>query len=83
MVLSNLVVQLPPSAGPGSKPAWSSMELALLDRFYGSIPNRLLSQKLHRSLKAVEDKARRLGLCKSHDRLRQMGTQNVSKRWNG
>jgi len=83
MVLSNLVVQLPPSAGPGSKPAWSKMELALLERFYGSIPNQLLSEKLHRSLKAVENKALRMGLSKSHDRLRQMGTENVSVRWRG
>jgi hypothetical protein len=82
MVSSNVAFDLfPPKAGPGSKPAWSEMELDMLRRFYSSIPAAALAKKLKRTARSVTCRAFRLGLKKSHERLREMGASNVEARW--
>lgn len=81
MVLSNMIVQLPPAAGEGSKPRWTGLELELVRRWYGTIPTKDIARKLHRTTRSVERKGFRLGLCKTRARLRQMGTENVDRRW--
>ena len=83
MIASNSAVQLPPKSGRGSKPAWSSVEIDIMRRFYGSIPNKDLAAKLHRTVKAIENMARELKLTKSHERLREMGVENAEIRWRG
>lgn len=79
MTASNMIYA--PIQGVGSKPTWTEMELDLLRRFYSSIPAKLLAQKLRRSTRSVTCKAHRLGLKKSHERLREMGASNVMVRW--
>lgn len=79
MVASNMIFA--PLTGPGSKPAWTEMELDLLRQFYESIPAKELARKLRRSARSVTCRAFRMGLKKSHERLREMGASNVMKRW--
>lgn len=72
---------LVPRTGKGSKPGWSEMELDLLKRFYPSISARDIARKLHRTTRAVTCMAHRMGVRKSHERLREMGSSNVLIRW--
>ena len=83
MVLSNMVVRIPRNSKAKIKPRWTIQEITILERFYGNIPNQQIADKLHRPLKGVECKAAELGLTKTHERRRQVGTDAVMTRWYG
>jgi hypothetical protein len=74
---------LAPRFGPGSKPTWSEMELDFLKQFYASIPAKKIAFHLKRTPRSITCMAFRLGLKKSHERLREMGAENVDRRWGG
>jgi len=62
-------------------PRWRDEELELLHREYPIQSNLELARILKRSVKSVVSKAHHLGLKKSPDRLREMGRENVSLRY--
>lgn len=62
-------------------PRWSSDELQLLRTLYADHSNLEIAQRLDRSVKSVVSKAHHLGLRKDAERLREMGRQNVSRRY--
>jgi hypothetical protein len=67
--------------GATRMPRWSDQELELLRSVYPVVSNLELAQRLGRSVKSVVSKAHHLGLKKSSDRLRRMGRENVSLRY--
>ena len=62
-------------------PRWTQEELDLLKREYATQSNLEIAQRLGRSVKSVVSKAHHLGLKKSTERLRDMGRENVSLRY--
>jgi hypothetical protein len=70
-------------AGRGATrmPRWSSEELEVLRKLYPSVSNLEIAQKLNRSVKSVVSKAHHIGLHKDAERLRAMGRENVSLRY--
>jgi hypothetical protein len=62
-------------------PRWSQAELDILREEYPTQPNLELAQKLDRSVTSVVSKAHNMGLKKSSERLREMGRENVSLRY--
>lgn len=62
-------------------PRWRDEELELLRRDYPVQSNLELARSLGRSVKSVVSKAHHLGLKKSTERLRTMGRENVSLRY--
>ncbi len=63
-------------------PRWKEEELELLREFYPQSSNLDIAQRLNRSVKSVVSKAHNLGLKKDPSRLREMGRENVSLRYN-
>ena len=62
-------------------PRWKGEELELLKRDYPVHANLEIARRLGRSVKSVVSKAHHLGLKKSSERLRKMGRENVSLRY--
>lgn len=62
-------------------PRWAAAELAILRVDYATCSNISIARKLGRSVKSVVSKAHHLGLQKSPERLREMGAQNVRRRY--
>jgi hypothetical protein len=62
-------------------PRWRKEELEILRRDYPVCSNLELARTLGRSVKSVVSKAHHLGLKKSTERLRTMGRENVSLRY--
>lgn len=69
--------------GATRMPRWSPDELELLRQQYPTVANIELARRLGRSVKSVVSKAHHIGLKKDPERLREMGRQNVSLRYNG
>lgn len=63
-------------------PRWRREELAILREMYPTTSNLEIAQRLDRSVKSVVSKAHNMGLKKAPQRLRQMGRENVSLRYN-
>jgi hypothetical protein len=68
--------------GATRMPRWSTAELAILRESYANTANLELAQRLGRSVKSIVSKAHHMGLKKDLSRLREMGRQNVSLRYN-
>src|SRR5262245_7416712 len=66
---------------PPRRPRWTKSEVALLKRLYKSHSNAEIADLLGRKVSSVVFKGHRLGLSKSMKRLREMGRENVSRRW--
>lgn len=64
-------------------PRWTPEEVSRLRELYPDTANLEIARELGRTLKSVVSKAHDLGLKKSADRLRDMGRENVEKRYNG
>lgn len=62
-------------------PRWSEEELDLLRATYPTESNLEIARRLSRSVKSVVSKAHHLGLRKDGERLREMGRENVSRRY--
>lgn len=60
---------------------WTTHQLALVREYYPDIPNAEIAALVGHSVKSVVAEAFRMGLYKSPERLRQMGVQNIAKRW--
>lgn len=67
--------------GPGSMPRWSAWETDVLVRCHANNPDAKLAEYLERSISSVKAKAHMLKLKKSKKRLREMGKQNVKRRY--
>lgn len=62
-------------------PRWTEEELDRLRELYPAESNLEIARQLSRSVKSVVSKAHHLGLKKDEERLREMGRQNVSRRY--
>ena len=63
-------------------PRWQTEELKVLEELYPTHSNLDIAQRLNRSVKSVVSKAHNMGLKKDPERLREMGRENVSLRYN-
>lgn len=62
-------------------PRWSEQSLAILRKCYPHEANIDIATRLGRSVKSIVSKAHHLGLRKEVERLRQMGRENISLRY--
>ena len=63
------------------RPRWTKEEVALLRRLYRTHSNSEIAEILGRKVSSVVFKGHRLGLAKGARRLRDMGRENIRKRW--
>jgi hypothetical protein len=70
----------PPSP---KRPRWTQDEVATLKRLYRTKSNAEIARRLGRTVSSIVFKGYRLGLSKGTRRLKQMGRENISKRWHG
>lgn len=69
--------------GATRMPRWGTEELSYLRESYPLASNIEIAKHLNRSIKSVISKAHHIGLKKTTERLREMGRENVSLRYNG
>jgi hypothetical protein len=69
------------SKRPQVRPRWTKEEVALLKRLYRTHSNAEIAGILGRKVSSVVFKGHRLGLAKGARRLRDMGRENIRKRW--
>lgn len=61
---------------------WTKEELSALHAHYPAVSAQRLQGLLpDRTVKAIHDQARKMGVGKMHERLREMGRENVSVRY--
>jgi hypothetical protein len=63
------------------RPRWTKEEVALLKRLYRTHSNAEIAAILGRKVSSVVFKGHRLGLSKGVRRLREMGRENIRRRW--
>jgi hypothetical protein len=63
------------------RPRWTKEEVALLKRLYRTHSNAEIAGILGRKVSSVVFKGHRLGLSKGPRRLREMGRENIKRRW--
>ncbi len=63
------------------RPRWTKEEIAILKRLYRTHSNAEIAQVLGRKVSSVVFKGHRLGLSKGIRRLKEMGRENIRKRW--
>lgn len=63
------------------RPRWTKEEVALLKRLYRTHSNAEIAGILGRKVSSVVFKGHRLGLSKGARRLREMGRENIRRRW--
>jgi hypothetical protein len=63
------------------RPRWTKEEVSLLKRLYRIHSNAEIAQILGRKVSSVVFKGHRLGLSKGARRLKEMGRENISRRW--
>ncbi len=63
------------------RPRWTKEEVALLKRLYRTHSNAEIAAILGRKVSSVVFKGHRLGLSKGARRLREMGRENIRRRW--
>ena len=63
------------------RPRWTSEEVALLKRLYRTHSNAEIAEIIGRKVSSVVFKGHRLGLSKGARRLKEMGQENISRRW--
>ena len=69
-------------AGPKQvRPRWTKEEVSLLKQLYRMHSNAEIAKKLKRQVSSVVFKGHRLGLSKGARRLREMGQENIRRRW--
>ena len=66
---------------PQMRPRWTNEEVALLKRLYRTHSNAEIAEKIGRKVSSVVFKGHRLGLSKGARRLREMGRENIRRRW--
>jgi len=63
------------------RPRWTKEEVSLLKRLYRTHSNAEIAGILGRKVSSVVFKGHRLGLSKGARRLREMGRENIKRRW--
>ena len=63
------------------RPRWTREEVTLLKRLYRTHSNAEIAQILGRKVSSVVFKGHRLGLSKGARRLKEMGRENIRRRW--
>ena len=63
------------------RPRWTSEEVALLKRLYRTHSNAKIAEILGRKVSSVVFKGHRLKLSKGARRLKEMGRENIRRRW--
>jgi hypothetical protein len=63
------------------RPRWTKEEVSLLRRLYRTNSNAEIAGILGRKVSSVVFKGHRLGLSKGARRLKEMGQENISRRW--
>jgi hypothetical protein len=63
------------------RPRWTREEVSLLKRLYRIHSNAEIAQILGRKVSSVVFKGHRLGLSKGARRLKEMGRENIRRRW--
>jgi hypothetical protein len=63
------------------RPRWTKEEVALLKRLYRTHSNAEIAGVLGRKVSSVVFKGHRLGLSKGARRLKEMGRENIQRRW--
>ena len=63
------------------RPRWTKDEVALLKRLYRTHSNAEIAEILGRKVSSVVFKGHRLGLSKGARRLKEMGRENIRRRW--
>lgn len=63
------------------RPRWTPAEVTILRRLYRTHSNAEIAMVLGRKVSSVVFKAHLLGLSKGMRRLREMGRENISRRW--
>jgi len=63
------------------RPRWTKEEVALLKRLYRTHSNADIAEILGRKVSSVVFKGHRLGLAKGARRLKEMGRENIARRW--
>ncbi len=66
---------------PRLRPRWTRSEIAILRRLYRTHSNAEIAKVLGRKVSSVVFKAHRLRLSKGIRRLREMGRENIRRRW--
>jgi DNA-binding CsgD family transcriptional regulator len=69
------------SRPPRLRPRWTRSEIAILKRLYRTHSNAEIAKLLGRKVSSVVFKAHRLRLSKGIRRLREMGRENIRRRW--
>jgi hypothetical protein len=65
----------------GKRPRWTKEEISTLKRLYRTQSNANIARLLHRTVSSIVFKGYRLGLSKGIRRLKEMGRENINKRW--
>jgi hypothetical protein len=63
------------------RPRWTKEEVSLLRRLYRTHSNAEIAGILGRKVSSVVFKGHRLGLSKGARRLKEMGRENIRRRW--
>jgi hypothetical protein len=63
------------------RPRWTRDEISTLKRLYRSQSNAEIARVLGRTVSSIVFKGYRLGLSKGIKRLKEMGRENINKRW--
>jgi len=79
--LPKIVKQIKKSKIVRVRPRWTKEEVALLKRLYRTHSNAEIAGILGRKVSSVVFKGHRLGLSKGARRLREMGQENIQRRW--
>jgi hypothetical protein len=66
---------------PQKRPRWSSEDLKLFVRLHPKMPNPAIARRLGRPIQGITSKAHKMGLRKNHQRLVNMGKENIAHRW--
>jgi len=71
-----------PSRVPALKrPRWTREEVLTLKRLYRTRSNAEIARVLGRTVSSIVFKGYRLGLSKGIRRLKEMGRENINRRW--
>ncbi len=63
------------------RPRWTKEEISTLKRLYRTRSNAAIARLLGRTVSSIVFKGYRLGLSKGIRRLKEMGRENINKRW--
>jgi hypothetical protein len=70
-----------PSPRSRKRPRWTREEISTLRRLYRTQSNAEIARLLGRTVSSIVFKGYRLGLSKGIRRLKEMGRENINKRW--